>query len=918
MKRATVLVAIVLVVTSAIAPVAASSSPSGMVTLPDSNVHENYASGGPPDGLPSAAAFRGSVMGGKHADTLNVTVTTGDRVAGPDGEPVGRPGELALVLRDDVHHDGRRVAVPVAALRKAFGHVPEAAHGLHESGSEWTAPIEQSGQLAVFRVPGFSTQTVTFSGEINATGTYTDGSSVTYDLSDMDAVEDSSFVINVTGSFATEWDNETETDLASDANQSLAIAGSHDPVGPSADDRPVLEVTGALGSYTHFGSSDDNDRNYIGKDGNGNLYKSAILYDDPPRRLTGVEIDQAVHNAEMTFDVYVVEGSSLNGNYGEGTQVASGVTSQAGTYTVMFDTPINISDGTSQVTVEFVTTSSPGGTNNQLKMDTTGSEHYQWTGSSTYTSAHHASVSLLSEPLNVSAAADDGTTASFGDLAAGETKTAEFGVSRSATSINWTGNGGALDVTLRLQERQNTTAGSVGVNNNSTSFPELMDGETTSLTANESWIQLGTNRVNVTLNTSGLSTDAPTPEVVLEYRHGARDDQSVTYEAEKWSERYNVSRTWSAEQENAQLEIPFASNVVAIRSVEKRVNGSSWTTLSSSEYTLDGTTATIDLGTAKVNETIEVRAVGSKVQVHNGAIEVLEPTTTGAALDTKVEITSWASDAYIDVSGTPDGERLHYTTTETWSDPSEYALYTAGGGQHLYLPNAGAGQTARVTTIPLGVIMHSGDAKLWVTDPDEAVFEVRPGPDSLNDKMELRYYDVTEGESYELYSKDEESPLTTNEAGSAYVEFIEDDLEDTLLIQLAGSSSSGGETGGGGSWDQAARNTPIENLATIGGIGGLVIMLVYGTGKAGVYGRQRWGLVGGTLVAGVLVSLEMLRPGAISQQIGAALGEVTPIAGLAAVGVVTYSVVTWWQARKQAAATPETEVSFNLRGGNGD
>lgn len=52
--------------------------------------------------------------------------------------------------------------------------------------------------------------------------------------------------------------------------------------------------------------------------------------------------------------------------------------------------------------------------------------------------------------------------------------------------------------------------------------------------------------------------------------------------------------------------------------------------------------------------------------------------------------------------------------------------------------------------------------------------------------------------------------------------------------------------------------------------------------------------------------------------IGTALQRVTPIAGLAAVGVVTYSVVTWWQTRKQEAATPETKVSFNLRGGGSD
>ena len=58
----------------------------------------------------------------------------------------------------------------------------------------------------------------------------------------------------------------------------------------------------------------------------------------------------------------------------------------------------------------------------------------------------------------------------------------------------------------------------------------------------------------------------------------------------------------------------------------------------------------------------------------------------------------------------------------------------------------------------------------------------------------------------------------------------------------------------------------------------------------------------------------MLRPGTISSAIGSGLQDVVPLAGLAAIGIVGYSIVSWWQARQKEAATPETTVDFNLRG----
>jgi len=52
--------------------------------------------------------------------------------------------------------------------------------------------------------------------------------------------------------------------------------------------------------------------------------------------------------------------------------------------------------------------------------------------------------------------------------------------------------------------------------------------------------------------------------------------------------------------------------------------------------------------------------------------------------------------------------------------------------------------------------------------------------------------------------------------------------------------------------------------------------------------------------------------------IGSGLEEVVPLAGLAAIGLVGYSIYSWWQTRQAEASTPETSVEFDLGGQNGD
>ena len=150
----------------------ASAAPSGMVGLPDANVVVDV----PADStVPGESAWEGDVMSSDYASTLEVTITTADRAESiTNGSTVGTGDDVALVLRDDVNHEGRRVALPRAAVNNTLGYVPERVYGLHESGEQWSRAVQRQGNFLVFEVPHFSTNTITWSGLFTASGTYTD------------------------------------------------------------------------------------------------------------------------------------------------------------------------------------------------------------------------------------------------------------------------------------------------------------------------------------------------------------------------------------------------------------------------------------------------------------------------------------------------------------------------------------------------------------------------------------------------------------------------------------------------------------------------------------------------------------------------------------------------------------------------
>lgn len=909
-ERAVNVLVAVLLVASLAGPFVATAAavPSGMVTIPDANVSEDVPVGSnPPINL---SRLEGNVMASAHAETLRVIVTTPDRADDylENGSVAGSSGSLTLVLKDDTHSEGRRVAIGAGAVRDALGYTPKRVYGTHEDGTKWSRAVEYEAGMLVFEVPHFSSNSITFSGEVSITGTYTDGSTVNYDINSLDAV--SNLTINVTGQTATEWDNETTGENVLDSSTSVSIAGTEAPSGPSANGNPTLEVSSPApvstsgGSITGSGSWHKG----VGKTSNGFL-KTQIQFDATQDTIHGLTFDFDYKSADAgtgtVVDVYIVE-EGVDSTYGEGTLVKSGwnVANQTGNQTVWFGSPY--SPASSTITVELVTTqvgttgaewylekSGSSGSNTKLQ-SIQGTDGTTESSSSTYGVAWQAGGAS-----SVSVSTDDGVSKSIGTVAGGSSTTVEFDVSRSATTMNVTGSGVA-NATLRLQERTETEDPTVEVNGNPTSYSgTLADGTTAKLSANSSWIESGTNTINVSVGDGTLSADAPTPSVRLDYNHSATDKQSVSYEAGKWRESYNVSKTFASDRSSASLTIPFSGEVVGISTIEKRVNGGTWSTVSQDAYSLNDTTLTVDLGSVNGGDTVEVRTTGRRVVVVNGDITVVEPTVKGERLDTKVRLDSWSTDSHISVGSTPDARRVHYVYKESWSNADPYSKITADGYNFIYMPAASAGAEARVSTIPVSVNPTSGEVRLSVDEPrtQEPQFQVRPGAQD-GDTVEFTYVDAADDTHYVLKSKTNDVVRDDGTANSPLTLTDDDSSETLVFLKDAVSSDSGsvGPTGGpiGDGGDPLSSPT--------------VVVIAWGILTAGFYVLQRrvggpsglripfvgavpfpGGLITAVGSAGSGLLIVEFYSGRVSKALAGVIESVGPIAGIAAVGIVV-----WW------------------------
>jgi hypothetical protein len=530
------------------------------------------------------------------------------------------------------------------------------------------------------------------------------------------------------------------------------------------------------------------------------------------------------------------------------------------------------------------------------------------------------SYNTLSPAVDVGSDGDQEQT-HVGELGPGETVSYSLpSVTRNVSELTvQTENGTEVITTIRLRERTTTPSVELTVNGKTAEIiTPLADGETASLSVNESWIQEGQNQVDVTVGDGTLSSDAPEPAVDLVYKHGTQDTIQTSYSATGWRESYNVSTTYASRQENPTLEVPFASNVYEIDQLEARVGGGSWSSVASERYSLSGNTLLVELqdgdtdGDVDAGTTVDVRVTGHRVRVMNGEISVSEPTTPGDPLDSEITVES-ASDGFgIGVEGSPRGDRIHYAYNPSWSNADHYSRVDADGDQTLRFPQASAGGKVHVTTIPVQVLPRTGEARVRVPHPDQPTVAITSGS-STGDDLEIRYLQATAGEYYELYSVPRKRVMDTAQADGTSVVLVEDDSNEALAIRVGDGSSSAGTGGGGGFPTDVSSKPPMSRPEVLLGLfAALMILLAWGTQRAGITGRTRWGLLAAVGLGGSLIALEALNPGSISARLGVGLQDGVPLVVFAVIAYVGYSVYSWWQSRRASAGTPETKVTFDL------
>ena len=456
---------------------------------------------------------------------------------------------------------------------------------------------------------------------------------------------------------------------------------------------------------------------------------------------------------------------------------------------------------------------------------------------------------------------------------------------------------GPVCVNVSWTEVSETTNAGISVNGNERTIDGTIPaGQTESLPADEAWLKEGTNNVSVVTADAG---SGPAPEVGLEYQHEAGATSiDETVKASTWKESYNVSHTFPSQQTSAEARLGYAPNVIDIRNLEMRTNGGSWQSVSESDYSLKNSTLVVDLGDVAADTTVDIRATGGKIQTYDGAVDIVKPTAEGDQLATEIEVTEVASDGMlgIDVSETAVEDRVHYSTGESF-EGSAHAEVTASGDQILRAPDANAGSTMTIETLPASVAPESGAMEVEIEqDGSEPRFRLRQGNTVGASNVEVGYYDTLSGDRYVLWSETQDREVDSDRAESP-VFFATDGSSETYSILQRDAPQSGG----GGAAPAAAGGGLSLSLilpAVAISVGGLWWAGRRFGGARGVRGNSVL-LVGASILA--VVAAELVTPRSLTSDLIFALSD-SLAGGAGAVILSVLLVVGLWQINERTSA----------------
>jgi len=929
-----------------IAPLAtgtAAAAPAGMATIPDDAISEDVPSGASLS--LSASELRGDgVMASKHADSLEVVLTTADHadtVMDSDSAAVSGDG-MALVLRDDVHSEGRRVAIDAGKLKQALGYTPNAIYGTHEDGSTWTASADYRDGYLVFDVPHFSDNTVTFSGSVDVgLSSATNGTSAHWSLSDYDSASNVS--VTATGSTNAQWDNVSATGVSDGESISLSVSGNAPPTGPSNSNEPTVSFTG-ITTGVKYSYADSSTSNLTLVTGGGDVIDTqsktqgnrksvggvadwdrddeieAVRWHPNENGIEivnesgGVELSEGYASAggfgdldddgsieTVTFvgmsggDLYMVEQDGSTTSLGPSVSDVWGSAPEAGPIAdldadgdnetafmgeggwikmvesdgTVTNTSVSASDlgsasnvdddgfaevaiiksGTIQMVDKDGETQSTGvsastvggtadfdrdGTGEILFTDSNDNLKYTDiagnvtdTGRQAVAAGYDGPWSRTDSP-SIDVDDDGASDASVsGTLADGETVTKPVSLDTTDDTATVSVGSGAVDIDVALKERTQTVDPAVELNGNTKALHSgtLSDGFTADTTISKSNLQEGENTLNVSLDDSTISADAPAMQADIGLHHNASDKMSVNYTASTFEEEYNISHTYADATGDATVTVPFASDrVVDVTGVEYQINESGWSSVSSANYRLDGTTLDVFVsdehgGSLPSGATVDVRATGRKISVANGTVTVTDPTKPGEDLETELKIDSRDDGFRVNVGPTENGERVHYAHSDDYRT-NDYAVIEANGDQELYLPDSKPGDAVRVTHLDTRVIAEQGDVRVAVASTGEnPELDISPGPGGSGDPVKIEYYNTESGSKYLLESLTRSIVVDSDVAESPAI-FTDDDSDETWrILKDTGLTTNSSSTGPIGQFRETASSTVGSISLPISGAG---------------------------------------------------------------------------------------------------
>lgn len=857
---AVVLATVAPAIAVAATPAAASSStgtmaPDGMLSIPDENVESDNAS-------VSASRFQsGAVLASEHAESLELEITTAERakeIMGSDSAAL-RGDDLALVLRDDRHDAGREIAIDAGELKDLLGYRPEALYGTHESGERWTATATYEDGYLVFDVPHFSSNTITFSGTVEVAGSFADGSSTSYSLSDVDSA--SNLSISVTGSENSEWDNETAT-LSNGEAVDLPVAGNLPPTGPSPAGEPVVEFTGvvsetwanqSLGSLPSGGSTDIT----VG----GTTEPSGPANGEPEVTATYSQPSVTVNNVDNAG-----EGGDESYLFSDPPSYAGSVSYQicnsaiaGSTYDIELYRGPDGGDLYTEQSGVYIAGSSCISNTQSFNADTNGGleVYVRETEGVGKTAIDSATVNGRSTADSVTVTNGSGATASLGSISDGGSASGGLDLTSGTETISMsTDNGAAVDVSLDLLERDATVDPSLDLGDDGTTEASvsgtLADGET----VRKELPGLSTSSTTASIESSGEvdvavrfreRTETRNPTVAVNgettsYSGRLAEGETVKLSSsDSWLQ--SGSNTVAVEVGDASLSADAPTPTVGLEYAHKAedqqsvdVTSTKWNERvnASRTYARDRSESTFTRPFS--SEVVEIRSVeyrknggewesppessyslnGTELTfsitdvTSVNAGDEIEVRTTGSKVSvadgsiTVLEPTlpSEVLDSKISLdSWGPDGEirldgrRIPYTTKETYEEPSERALIDRNGAR-LRLPEASASDELRVKRMDVKANPSpGGDVLVQPIDTDTSPEFAVSSGLVNNDEVTFVYLPAVEGEKYVLESVSN-NVVRDQATANSPVYLTDDDSEETLEIRVDDDSTN--TSGGGG------------------------------------------------------------------------------------------------------------------------